>query len=93
MAFPATKPKSARNHRKEWRSSMPPPQYRIKVKDAIKAAGNGKRLADALGLTRGAVYQWVPPYRHDPYMPLAAAIKFTENQVLMDALHAIHNGG
>jgi len=70
--------KSARNNRKNWKEDLPPKQFRVKVEDAIKVAGNQNRLAKALGISRGAVYQWRPPYRHDPYMPLKSAIAFLE---------------
>ena len=94
MAFKASKgkPKSARGNRKEWRASLPPHQFRIKIRYAIEAAGNSARLAKALGLTRGAVYQWSPPYRHDPYMPLEAAIRFTENKKLMERYNQQQRG-
>ena len=77
--------KSARHNRKNWKEDLPPEGLRIKVDDAIKAAGSGARLAAELGITRGAVYQWKPPYRHDPYMPLKMAVRFISNNRLMRA--------
>ena len=77
--------KSARNNRLNWKEDMPPEAFRIEVEDAIAAAGNGNKLAAALGITRGAVYQWRPPYRHDPYLPLKMAMRFLANDELMKA--------
>lgn len=76
------KPKSAKGLRRDWRADKPPKRFRVRVQDAIDAAGNPNQLANALGLTRSAVYQWLPPYRHDPYMPIKAAITFLDNDEL-----------
>lgn len=76
------KPKSAKGLRKDWRADKPPKKYQVRVQDAIDSAGNANQLAQALGLTRSAVYQWLPPYRHDPFLPLKAAITFLDNAEL-----------
>lgn len=82
-------PKSARNLRQNWEADMPPKKYQVRIDDAVKAAGNRNKLAEALGVTRSAVYQWRPPYRHDPYLPLKSAIKFTKNRKLMKQLREL----
>jgi hypothetical protein len=83
-------PKSARNLRKDWKADLPPKRYRIRIDDAIEVAGNPNKLAIALGVTRSAVYQWRPPYRHDPYLPLKSAIKFLDNKTFRKKLKEIH---
>lgn len=84
MTFKISTAKSARHNRRNWREDMPPESFRIKVADAVTAAGNGNKLAQALGVTRGAVYQWKPPYRHDPYLPLKAAVQFVNTPELWE---------
>lgn len=76
--------RSAKQNRKDWKDDMPPKAYRVRVEDAICAAGNPNLLARKLGITRGAVYQWRPPYRMDPYMPLRSAMKFLEDDDLRE---------
>ena len=67
------KPKSGRQHRTEWQDDLPDVKYRVFVDDAIIVAGGAVQLAKILGITRSAVYQWRPPYRNDPYMPVESA--------------------
>ena len=67
------KPKSGRQHRTEWAEDVPDVKYRVFVDDAIKVVGGAVQLARILGITRSAVYQWRPPYRNDPYMPVESA--------------------
>lgn len=83
------RPKSARHNRMNWKEDMPPQSLRIEVSEAIEAAGTGAALARELGITRAAVYQWRPPYRHDPYMPIKMAARFLENKTLRAALRKI----
>lgn len=80
---------SARGHRKDWRHDIPPKQYQITVDEAFALTGNGNQLADAIGLTRSAVYQWKPPYRLDPYIPLNAAVRIMNNPELKKKLKEI----
>jgi hypothetical protein len=79
-------PASAKNKRKDWQSSLPPESCRILIKDAVRVAGNRLKLAEMLGITRSAVYQWEPPYRHDPYMPVVSAIRFLDIEGNAEAL-------
>ena len=85
----AIKVKSAKQKRKYWRNDMPPKEKRILVEDAIAAAGNPNRLAKKLGITRSAVYQWRPPYRMDPYLPIEMAEKFMKDSVLRNNLKLV----
>ena len=62
-------PASGRQHRTDWKENLPDVKYRVFVADAIKIVGSAAALARILGITRSAIYQWRPPYRHDPYMP------------------------
>ncbi len=85
-----TEPQSARSHRVEWSEKLPPVNQRVFVDDAIQLAGGACNLARILGITRSAVYQWRPPYRFDPYMPVQAAKRFlSENPTFRKELEAM----
>jgi DNA-binding transcriptional regulator YdaS (Cro superfamily) len=73
-------------NRKDWKEDLPPKKFQILTEDAINCVGNANRLANALGITRAAVYQWSPRYRADPFMPLKMAIRFMDNKELRKAL-------
>jgi len=68
-----SKPPSGRQHRTEWADKLPDVKFRVFIDDAIKVAGGAVQLARILGITRSAIYQWRPPYRFDPYMPVSSA--------------------
>lgn len=82
MSFAVT----AKIKRKDWKEDMPPNKYRILVTDAIACAGNANQLSKMLGITRAAVYQWLPRYRADPYMPIKMAVRFMEIPELRNKL-------
>jgi len=85
-----TKPPSGRQHRTEWREDLPDVNNRVFIDDAIKVVGGAVQLAKLLGITRSAVYQWRPPYRNDPYMPLESAKRLLkENPELREKLKSV----
>jgi hypothetical protein len=81
--------KSGRKHRTDWQENLPPEDSRVFIDDAIEVTGGACNLARILGITRSAVYQWRPPYRFDPYMPMESAKRLLEeNPEIRDALKA-----
>ena len=80
MSFPVKNPRASR---RQWYKNEPPKKYQILVEDAIAAAGNPNQLSTILGITRGAVYQWRPPYRVSPYIPTKAAVEFLSHPGLV----------
>lgn len=74
--------KSARGHLIGWRDKIPPKNQRVLISNALIVAGNAPALAKLLGITRSSVYQWMPPYRYSPYMPIRMAERLLEDPVI-----------
>ena len=77
---------SARGHLKEWKDKKPPVEVRIKISEAIELMGGAIPLSRFLGITRSAVYQWMPPYRFSPYMPIKMAERFLADPNMRESL-------
>ena len=77
---------SAREHMRGWKEKKPPKESRVLIKTAIKVMGGAIPLSRFLGITRSAVYQWMPPYRYSPYMPIKMADRFLDDPEIRSAL-------
>ena len=83
-------PSSARQHMSKWKHKPPIIKDRVLIKHAIIVAGNENRLANLLGITRSAVYQWQEPYRLSPYLPRKMANKILSVEGVREKLHELN---